>query len=189
MGRELRHEEPWGTYHVWGRGSDRQRIVIDVFDRVRYVTQLEAATVRFGWTLLAWCLMKNHYHLLLRIRETGLSNGMKWLNGGFSRSFNVRHGRDAHLFRNRFSSKLIETEEQLLSTCRYIARNPLDAGACRSLDTYRWSSFRACAGVEPAPAFLACREVWALFGAPEENAAQRYRAFVAAPDDPLTRRP
>jgi putative transposase len=167
---------------VWSRGSDRQRIVIDVFDRLTYVRQLEAATLKFEWTLLAWCLIKNHYHLLFRIRETGLSSGMKWLNGGYSRSFNVRHRRDAHLFRNRFSSKLIETEEQLLTTCRYIGRNPLDARACTSLDGYRWSSFRACAGLEPSPAFLARSEVWALFGPPEEAAAERYRAFVTTPD-------
>jgi putative transposase len=182
MGRELRFEEPFGTYHVWSRGSDRQRIVIDAYDRLTYVRLLGAAAMRFEWTVLAWCLMTNHHHLLIRIRETGLSRGMQWLNGGFARSFNVRHGRDAHLFRNRFSSNLVESEEQLLTTCRYIVRNPLEAGLCTRIEGYRWSSYRACAGLEAAPDFLASGEVHALFGFPEETAAARYREFVATSD-------
>ena len=182
MGRELRHEEPGGVYHVWSRGSDRQRIVTAPRDRLDWVRLLAAASVKFEWTLYSWCLMRNHFHLLLQIRETGLSSGMQWLNGGFSRLFNARHGRDAHLFRNRFSSRLIETEEQLLIACRYIERNPVRAGECASPVDWRWSSFRACAGLDPAPTFVARSQVLALFGIPEETAVARYREFVLAPD-------
>jgi REP element-mobilizing transposase RayT len=182
MGRELRHEEPGGTYHVWGRGSDRNRIVNDAIDRLNWLRLLGKATEKHDWTLLAWCLMTNHYHLVFQIEETGLSAGMKWLNGGFSRVFNVRHGCHAHLFRNRFSARLLESEEELLTGCRYVVRNPVDAAVCRSPADTRWTSYRACAGLDPAPPFLARSKLLALFGMPEETAADRYRAFVLAPD-------
>ena len=147
---------------------------------------LATATEKFRWVLLAWCLMTNHYHFVIQLQETGLSSGMQWLNGGFSRLFNVRHGRDAHLFRNRFSARLLETEEELLTACRYVVRNPVDAGVCRTPSQTRWTSYRACAGLDPAPLFLARSDLLALFGMPEETAADRYREFIAEADDPAT---
>jgi REP element-mobilizing transposase RayT len=178
VGRELRQEEPGGAYHVWGRGSDAQRLVVDGIDRLNWLRMVGAATVKFDWTLLAWCLMTNHYHVVIQLRTDGLSRGMQWLNGGFSRLFNVRHGREAHLFRNRFSSRLLESEEQLLTACRYVVRNPVEAALCRSPADTRWTSYRVCAGLDPAPAFVARAELLAYFGLPAETAGDRYRAFV-----------
>jgi putative transposase len=188
MGRERRHEEPGGTYHAWSRGSDSHRIVVDAIDRLTWVRMLSAAVEKFELTLFAWCLMTNHFHLLFRIRETGLSSAMQWLNGGFARVFNIRHGREAHLFRNRFSARLIETEEDLLTVCRYIEMNPVEAGLCGSPADYRWSSYRAIAGLDPAPSFVAQSEVLAYFGLPEETASERYRAFILGDLRPLAGR-
>jgi putative transposase len=177
VGRERRHEEPGGYYHVWSRGSSGQAIALDTTDRRNWVHRFGAATVKFDWTALAFILMTNHFHFLIRIDQV-LSEGMQWLNGGYARLFNARHGRDAHVFRNRFSARLIESEEELLSVLRYIERNAVTAGICRSPADTRWSSYRAIAGLDPAQPFLARAEVLAFFGDTEAIALERYRSFV-----------
>ena len=168
-------------HHVYAKGSDGQRIVLDTIDRLNWIRMLAAAVEKYRWKLFAWCLMTNHFHLLLQVGALGLSRGMQRLNGGYSRAFNSRHGHGAHLFRNRFGSRLIESDEDLLTVCRYIERNVVEAGICTSPDESRWSSFRAVAGLDPAPAYLARDELLALFGLPDATAVERYRIFVLAP--------
>jgi putative transposase len=186
VGRQRRIEVPGGIYHVISRGSNRQPINFAPGDCDLFVRLLGTATEKHEWSLLAWCLVTNHFHLLLRIRETGLSKGMQWLNTGFSRLFNVRHGREAHLFRNRFFSKLVEREEHLLEACRYIVRNPVRAGLCGSPGDWPWSSYRATAGLERTPGWLAQADVLAFFGSSREIAVARYRAFVNEVDTSAT---
>ena len=173
-----RDEVPYGTYHVWSRGSNQHAIALDTFDRRLWISRLGGAVARFEWALLAFCLLTNHFHLLLRIQETGLSRGMQWLNGGFARTFNIRHDRSAHVFRNRFSSRLVESDDDLLTVCRYIERNPVEAGLCRTPDAWRWSSHRATAGIDAPIPFLARAELLGHFGPPAETAALRYREFI-----------
>jgi len=104
---------------------------------------------------------------------------MKALNGRYALRFNRRHERDAHLFKNRFGAVQQESESQLLWVLRYTARNPVESGLCAQPDEWPWSSYRACAGLEPAPAFLAVTDVLSYFGNESREAMARYRELVA----------
>ena len=133
---------------------------------------------RWGWICLAYCLMTTYYHLVLQVPTGELSAGMQALNGRFSRRTNRRWGGHAHLFENRFGERRIETGEHLREASRYVVLDPVRAGICDDPEHYGWSSYRACAGLEPAPAFLAAGEHQRLFGDTPEAATAAYRRFV-----------
>jgi putative transposase len=179
MGRPHRVEVPGGTYHVTTRGSNRQPIYWTDEDRWLFLRLLGIVTVKYSWTVLAYCLMTNHFHLVLQIADGGLSAGMQWLNGTCSRVTNQRHRRSAHLFRNRFSSRLIESDTHLLVACRYVVLNPVRAGLCKHPDEWPWSSYRATAGREARPAFLADGELLRRFAPSVPEARRLYVEFVA----------
>jgi putative transposase len=178
MGRPLRFELPRGAYHLTSRGSNRQLIYGSLEERHLFLKLLGIAVAKYAWTVLAYCLMTNHYHLVVRIAEGGLSRGMQWLNGGFSRITNQQEGREAHLFRNRFASRLIESDAHLLTACRYVVLNPVAAGLCARPEEWDWSSYRATAGLEPSPGFLADIELLGRFAPSPEEARRLYREFV-----------
>lgn len=186
MGRPHRAVEPNGIYHLTSRGSNRQRIFAGARDRLDFLGLLAGAVERYAWSCVAYCLMTNHYHLVMQIGDAGLSSGMQWLNGGFSRLFNVRHGCSAHLFRNRFASVFIENEGHLLEACRYVVLNPVRAGLCERPEDWRWSSYRASAGLERCPAFLSKPDLLGLFASSPEQARRMYMTFVAEGQAPLS---
>ena len=138
---------------------------------------LAQASYRRDWVCLAYCLMTNHYHLVLWLREPTLSRGMHRLNGVFARRFNARHGHVGHLFEARFTAARIESETHLLGALRYVVRNPVRAGICSDPAAWPWSSFRATAGLEPCPRFLAAPRVRSMFGRGTRG-AERYAEFV-----------
>ena len=178
MGRPLRTEVPSGVYHVGSKGNRGITIYADDHERQVFLQLLGRLAARHDWTLFAYCLMSTHYHLVLRIGDAGMSAGMQQLNGGFSRYSNARHGIEGHLFRNRFWSKLVEDDAQLLQTVRYVVLNPIRAGLCRSPEAWPWSSHRASAGLDFAPAFLASGDLLQRFGRSPQTARTAYRAFV-----------
>lgn len=139
----------------------------------------EAAT-RFGWSVTAYVLMTNHFHLVIQTPEPNLSRGMQWLNGTYAGWFNRRHGRSGHLFQGRFHAVLVERETYAAEVLRYVALNPVRAGLAERPETYRWSSYRATAGLDPAPDWLDVASVHLLFGADAPTAQAEYRAFVLA---------
>lgn len=186
MGRPLRLEVPGATYHVASRGSCRQTIFYDDTDRSEFLWRLDRVQRRHNWICLAYCLMTNHFHLVVKIPDGGLSAGMHQLLTGYSRQTNRRHGRSDHLFRQHFRSLAIERDEHLLEACRYVVLNPVRAALCDDAGEWWWSSYRACAGLSHGPSFLAVSEVLALFG-PEPRAAQAsYREFVASARDAVS---
>jgi len=179
VAREPRIEVPGGIYHVGSKGNRGGTIFFDDFERHVFLKLLALATSRFHWTCHSYCLMSNHYHLLIRIEVGGLSAGMQLLNGSFAAFSNGRHGwRGQHLFRNRFWCELIEDEQHLLETARYIVLNPVRAGLCDAPEDWPWSSYRACAGLDFAPSFLAVTEHLGLFGGSPAVARRSYRQFV-----------
>jgi REP element-mobilizing transposase RayT len=178
VGYPPRIEIPGTTLHVITRGSSRQRMFFDGLDYERKLRLFGAAARSEDWVVLGYCLMPNHCHWLFRIGEAGVSKGMQWLNTRYSRSTNLRRGRSMHLFRNRFVSVPIESETHLFEVLRYHARNAPKAGLCRHPRDWPYSSYRACAGLEPAPHWLAQDEVLRLFDANPDEAARAYRAFV-----------
>lgn len=138
----MRRQSEADLYHVVTRGVAKQLIFEDDDDRRLYLACLKRASASHGTGILAWCLMDNHTHLLIRAPLQDLSAFMRELNSSYAAIFNERHGRVGHLFQGRFKSEPIETDEQLLATVRYIHQNPMTAGMAASCD-YRWSSYRS----------------------------------------------
>ncbi len=177
MGRQLRVQEPGQCFHVVSRGVRRSALAIDDVDRHLYVRLLGITTFRHRWRCLAYCLMSNHVHLLIELRAPTLSTGMQYLNGAYARAFNKRHGYVGHAFETRFHSSLIATEQHLAAALRYIALNPVTAGICGDPAEWPWSSYRATAGLDAPPAFLATHRVRALF-TPRHQQRDAYVAFI-----------
>jgi len=179
IARPLRIDIPGALHHVTARGNARQPIFLADFDRELFLATLRQTVKRHGWRCHAYCLMGNHYHLLIETVTATLSAGMRHLNGAYAQGFNLRHDRTGHLFQSRFAAILVEKERHLLSLCRYVVLNPVRAGLCTRPDAWRWSSYRASAGFDPAPDFLTTDWLLAQFGQRESAAAAGYRAFVA----------
>jgi REP element-mobilizing transposase RayT len=178
MGRAPRDFAPGSTYHVYSRGSNRQAIFRFDSDRVDFLLCLERVVRQHELACLAYCLMPNHFHLVVETRDGGLSNAMKALNGRYALRFNRRHKCEAHLFKNRFGAVLQTSDAHLLWTLRYVVRNPVDAGLCSDPGEWPWSSYRASVGEIRPPAFLAVARVRSQFGDMSERAMARYREFV-----------
>jgi len=179
MARPLRVEFAGALYHVTARGNERKPIVRDDDDRDQWLKTLARAVSRFRWIVYAFCLMDNHFHLVLETPNPNLARGMRELNGVYAQRFNRRHRRFGHLFGGRYKALLVEREPHLLEVCRYVVLNPERvATPTESYDRYRWSSYRATAGLEAAPDFLACERVLALFDVDRARAIRAYRAFV-----------
>jgi putative transposase len=147
LSRPLRIECEGALYHVTSRGDRREPIVESDGDRAAWVEVLAATCVRFNWRLHAWCLMGNHYHLLLETPEPNLSLGMRQLNGVWSQQFNRRHGRVGHVFQGRFKAIMVQRESYLLELARYVVLNPVRARMVAQVEGFAWSSFRATAGL------------------------------------------
>jgi putative transposase len=177
MAREPRIEVPGGIYHVGSRGNRGCRIYADEHERKTFLTLYGRLAKRHGWSLETYCLMSNHYHLLMRI-EDGLSDGMRELNGNFSSYTNARNGLKGHLFENRFWCELVETEAHYLQAARYIVLNPIRAGICSTPEDWRWSSYRASLGLEFGPSFLANGELLRCFNESPAAARRAFREFV-----------
>jgi putative transposase len=177
--RPPRIDTPGRYWHVFPRGNNGEAIVHDALDLIGLRALVEPITVRQSWTLFTYCLMTNHFHLVLRSNEGNLSPGMQILNRGHAQLVNKRYGRDGHLFRNRFGAEAIESDEHLREACRYVVLNPVRAGIVVDPADWPWSSYRATAGLERAPAFLAVSELLGLFGSEVTAAREAYRRFIA----------
>lgn len=174
MARPPREFVSGALYHIFSRGSNRQAIFSFDSDRQDFLMCLGRVVRQHDLRCLAYCLMPNHYHLLIETPGAILSSAMKTLNGRYSRRFNGRYGRDSHLFKNRFGAVHQEAEAQLLFTLRYIVRNPVESALCARPDEWPWSSYRACAGLEPPASFLDLGAVLSYFGDEPHEAMSRY---------------
>lgn len=174
-----RIEAPGGFYHVGTRGNNQDAVFLTETDRLAFLALLGRTARRYGWTVYAYCLMTNHYHLVLQLLEGGLSRGMCELNGGYALQFNQSHGRSNHVFGRRFWDCLIETEAHLLETVRYVVNNPVRAELVDDAAAWRWSSYRATMGLEHAPPFLAAGGLLELFDARPDVARAAYAEHVA----------
>jgi putative transposase len=180
MARPLRVCPPGAVVHVIVRGNEQGPIVQDDHDRHTFLAILARAVERYQWLCHTYCLMDNHYHLLLEVPLGNLPLGMRQLNGVYAQSYNRRHQRFGHLFQARYRSILVEKNAYLLSVCRYIVLNPVRAGVVQRPEDYAWSSHRAMAGLDQPPGFLATEWVLSQFAPTRRLAQARYRAFVAA---------
>ncbi len=179
MARPLRIEFPGALYHVTARGNARQAIFLDDADRHGFLTVLERVVSRCHLLLHAYCLMDNHFHLVVETPEANLSNAMRQLNGVYTQAFNRRHGRVGHVLQGRFKAIVVDRESYLLELCRYVVLNPVRAKNTRKADSYSWSSYRATAGLTATPSFLTVDWLLPQFGRQRLTAQQKYQAFVA----------
>lgn len=163
MARPLRLDFPGATFHVTARGDRREPIYRDDHDRAAQLDILAQACQRFDAAVLAYCLMGNHFHLVLHMRAGGLSRLMRHLNGVYTQRFNARHGLVGHLFQGRFKAILVDRDAYLLALCRYVDRNPVAAGLVAAAADWPWSSCRAHLGLAAAPAWLDTAAVLAAF--------------------------
>ncbi|MBI5626428.1 MAG: transposase [Nitrosomonadales bacterium] len=179
MSRPIRIEFPDALYHVTARGDRREDIFEDDLDRQAFLDTLEQVITQFNWICYAWCLMDNHYHLLIQTPDVNLSKGMRQLNGVYTQASNRRHLRVGHLFQGRFKAILVESDAYLLELARYVVLNPVRAGMVKKPADWEWSSYRASLGLEPAPPWFAVDGLLVLFAKRRSLAQQRYAQFVA----------
>jgi len=178
MARPLRIEYEGAVYHVTSRGNGRQSIFLVDSDRELFLEVLGDSVKRFGWLCHAYCLMTNHYHLLIETPEANLSRGMRHLNGVYTQAFNRRHLRSGHVMQGRFKAIVVEKETHLLELTRYVVLNPVRARTVRSARDWPWSSYRATAGMAEAPEFLTTDWILAQFHRSRARATNLYREFV-----------
>ena len=183
MARPLRIEFAGALYHVTSRGNERRRIFRDDVDRKMFLTLLGQAVKRFGWSVTAWVLMSNHFHLVVQTPEANLSRGMHWINGTYAGWFNHRHKRSGHLFQGRFDGFLVEKETYFSELLRYVVLNPVRAKMVARPEDYRWSSYRSTAGLTVAENWLDVSAALGLFHDDPSVATHEYQAFVLAKID------
>lgn len=178
MSRNLRLEAPDVLYHVGSRGVEK-RAIFDCAtrDREQFLGLLGKVVLKFGWRLHAFCLMGNHFHLLLDTPNANLSAGMQYLKGEYAQWFNAVVGREGALFERRFWSRIALSEAYVLELSRYVVLNPVRAGLARTPDDWPWSSYQATVGLDGRPAFLTVDGVLDLFGG-GRSACVRYAQFV-----------
>ncbi|WP_275100505.1 REP-associated tyrosine transposase [Sedimenticola hydrogenitrophicus] len=179
MTRPLRIEFPGALYHVTSRGNQREAIYLSDSDRDIWLEVFAEVCRRFNWSCHAYCLMDNHYHLLVETPEGNLSPGMRQLNGVYTQRFNRLHGRIGHVFQGRYKSILVDKNSYLLELARYIVLNPVRAAMVRSAKDWPWSSYRATAGWITAPAWLQTDWILSAFAKRHKTACERFRKFVS----------
>lgn len=179
MARPIRIEYAGALYHVTTRGNARRAIVQDAHDRLLLLDILKKVVDRYHWLCHAYCLMDNHYHLVIETPEANLSRGMRQLNGVYTQAYNRRHHRVGHLFQGRYRAILVEKESHLLEVCRYVVLNPVRAKAVGEVGKWRWSSYRGTAGVKQPHPCLTTEWVLGHFSEKRRSAQQQYRAFVS----------
>ena len=178
MARPLRIEYPGAFYHVTSRGNEQKDVFKSQKDREKFLTYLESAVTRYGAVIHAWCLMSNHYHLLLETPAGNLSQIMRHINGAYTTYFNVKRKRAGHLFQGRYKAILVEADEYAAELSRYIHLNPVRAGMVTKPEEYQWSSYRSYTGQNKAPDWLTTNFILGYFGGNTSEAKNKYREFA-----------
>jgi putative transposase len=178
MARPLRIEYPGAVYHVTSRGNARADIFKDIVDRQTFLLLLESVVNRFNWICHAYCLMDNHYHLLIETPDGNLSMGMRHLNGVYTQDFNRRHQKVGHVFQGRFKAIIVEKDSHLRELCRYIVLNPVRAGLVSTPQKWRWSSYRATVSSIKREPYLYSDWILGQFDETKSEARIKYQQFV-----------
>ncbi|HEX5469776.1 MAG TPA: transposase [Gaiellaceae bacterium] len=168
-----------GLYHLAAHGSDTRSLFVDDADRADFLERLAATLERFELAVVSYVLLGNHYHAFVRTPDARLSDALRHLHTEYARAHNRRHHRGAHLFRAHPYLGEIQSDEQLVTASRYLARNPLEAGLGRDPLAWRWSSAPAHAGLRRPPLPLAEGDLRAAFGG-GARWRDRYRDYVSA---------
>lgn len=180
MARPLRIEYPGAVYHITSRGNARKRIYKDDMDRACFLDVLCSVVKKYNWLCHSYCLMDNHYHLLIETPDGNLSCGMRQLNGVYTQVYNRRHRKAGHIFQGRFKAILVEKESYLLELCRYVVLNPVRAKSVESPGDWKWSSYPATANESGAVPCLMVDWILDQFGSEKKQAVRSYKEIVMA---------
>lgn len=179
MARPLRIEFPGALYHVTSRGDRREPIYDGDEDRRLFLTTLAEVVRRMNWLCYGYCLMTNHYHLIIETPDGNLAKGMRQLNGVYTQASNRRHDRVGHLFQGRYNAVLVDGDAYLLELSRYVVLNPVRAGMADQPSAWQWSSYNAMVGAAEIPEWLDADMLLAQFNERRVDARRQFAEFVA----------
>jgi REP element-mobilizing transposase RayT len=178
MSRPLRIEFAGAFYHVTSRGNERKAVYRSQRDREKFLSYLESATERYGAVVHVYCLMINHYHLLLETPSGNLSQIMHHINSAYTTYFNTKHARSGHLFQGRYKSIVVDADEYAIEVSRYIHLNPVRNGLAKYPEEYEWSSCQYYICKREIPKWLKRSFILSYFGRGARIAMKKYRNFV-----------
>ena len=180
MARPLRIQYPGATYHIISRGIARMTIFHTEKDWSKFIGFMERVITRYRWICHAYCLMGNHYHILIETPDANMVPGMKQLNQLYSQFYNWKYHRVGPVLQGRYKAWLVQREEKFLDNCRYIVNNPGEAKMVEHPSQWPWSSFRATRGMDPKPPFLNTDFLLSRFSTSRKKARTIYEEFVLA---------
>ena len=180
MARPLRIEYAGAFYHITSRGNERKEIFKNDQDYERFLTYLETAVQRYKAAIYVYCLMSNHYHLLLETPMGNLSQIMRHINGAYTTYYNTKRKRAGHLFQGRYKAILVEADEYKGELSRYIHLNPVRAAITGRPEEYQWSSYQYYIGKKKTPKWLTVDYVLSHFGKDKIARQKKYSEFVNA---------
>ncbi len=178
MGRPPRINHADAYYHVMTRGNRRADIFTRDDDRRLFLSLLARTCNAYAWRCLSYCLMGNHYHLVITTERPTLSGGMHFLNGTYARAFNSIHAKTGHVFESRYYPKLIDDDRYLLASMAYVESNPVRAKLCRGAGDWFWNSYRAVLGLRAHGRWFDRSRVLSLFDLDETSAVEQYIALI-----------
>jgi putative transposase len=178
MARPFRIEYPGAFYHVMHRGTAGSAIFESDRDREKFFEYVSKSTERYKLRIHTYCLMKDHYHLLVETPEPNLCRAIKWINVSYAAYFNRKRACFGHLFQGRFRAVLVDAEVYLKQLSRFIHLNPIRSNVIEHIKDYKWSSYPALSGYDTAPEWLQTHELLSMFGKDQTQAKRKYRCFV-----------
>jgi len=179
MARPLRITFPGAFYHITSRGNERKNVFKSKRDREKFLEYLESATQRYDAVIHVYCLLDNHYHLLVETPSENLSQIMRHINGAYTTYFNVKRKRSGHLFQGRYKAILVDADEYAKELSRYIHLNPLRAKMVETPEDYDWSSYQYYIGRKKLPEWLTRDFILGYFGKKVSTAQKGYHGFVS----------
>ncbi|MBM9606239.1 transposase [Desulfopila inferna] len=178
MSRPLRIEYPGAWYHVMNRGRRGENIFVDRDDYETFIALLQETSEMFELRVSVFCLMSNHYHILVQTPLANLSRAMRHINGVYTQRYNRRRNTDGQLFRGRYKSVLVQEDSHLLELLRYIHRNPVRANMCNGVGDYLWSSHREYSNSAKKWDWLHKEFLLRMFDQDPHRAKKQYKDFV-----------
>ena len=178
MARPLRIEYPGALYHATARGNARAKIFRSDKDREYFLDLLGFVINRFHWLCHAYCLMDNHYHLIIETPEGNLSKGMRQLNGIYTQKYNWKYKKTGHVFQGRYKAIIVDKDSYLLELCRYVVLNPVRANIVNQPQDWKWSSYLSTAGVTRPPLCLTIDWILGQFSQKKKRAQELCKQLV-----------
>ncbi|MDP3788793.1 MAG: transposase [Candidatus Omnitrophota bacterium] len=178
MARPLRIEYPGAFYHVIQRGNEKKNIFLSEQDRLKFYEYLAILHIRYKVNIHTYCLMRNHYHLIMETENANLASAMHYLNTSYTVYFNLKSKRTGHLFQGRYKAILVEADEYLHQLSRYIHLNPVRAGLVKDPANYPHSSYKYFVSTQKRPGWLKTNFILSMFDASTKKAMPLYKKFI-----------